>query len=123
MEIKRGEIYMICLDPVFGREMGGFKLRPAAVVSIDDLHRETQLVTVVPGTSNANRIFPNTVLVDPHAQNGLKSPTLFQCNQIRAVSNGRFTQRRIGLLSRSDIEKIESAVAFCLGLKLDFSDR
>jgi mRNA-degrading endonuclease toxin of MazEF toxin-antitoxin module len=123
MEIKRGEIYMISLDPVFGREMGGFKLRPVVVISIDDLHRQTQLVTVVPGTSNAKKIFSNTVLVKPHDRNGLEFPTLFQCNQIRAVSSGRFTQRRIGLLSRSDIESIESSIAFCIGLKLDLSDR
>jgi len=123
MDIKRGEIYMICLDPVFGREMGGFKLRPAAVISINDLHRDTQLVTVVPGTSTTNRIFQNTVLVNPHQQNGLKSPTLFQCHQIRAVASGRFTQKRIGLLSRSDIEKIESVVAFCVGLKLEITDQ
>ena len=24
-EVKRGQIYMAILDPVFGREMGGFK--------------------------------------------------------------------------------------------------
>ena len=36
--VRRGEVYMVCLDPVFGREMGGFKPRPVVVVSIDDIN-------------------------------------------------------------------------------------
>ncbi len=35
-QIQRGEVYFVHLDPVFGREVGGYKTRPVIVVSIDD---------------------------------------------------------------------------------------
>jgi mRNA-degrading endonuclease toxin of MazEF toxin-antitoxin module len=75
-DARRGEVYMVSLDPVFGREMGGFKMRPVAVVSIDDINEKTRLITVVPGTTKPAR-FPNIVGVQPSQNNGLKSETYF----------------------------------------------
>ncbi|HOX39625.1 MAG TPA: type II toxin-antitoxin system PemK/MazF family toxin [Candidatus Brocadiia bacterium] len=55
-DINRGEIYYVCLDPVFGREIGGFKLRPVVVVSINDINDDTRLAVVIPGTDAANKV-------------------------------------------------------------------
>ncbi|MFC1805881.1 type II toxin-antitoxin system PemK/MazF family toxin [Planctomycetota bacterium] len=118
--IRRGEIYLVCLDPVFGREIGGFKMRPVVVVSISDMNRITRLVTVVPGTDAEHKRsdFDNVVMVNPNGSNGLRKPTLFQCHQIRAIERGRFTQTAKGRLSRIEFEEIEKAIGFCLGLSL-----
>jgi mRNA-degrading endonuclease toxin of MazEF toxin-antitoxin module len=115
MEIRRWRICDLCLDPVFGRELGGFKSRPAVVVSIDDL-LGTRIVTVVPGTSTPPRRFlKNVVHVQPDTQNGLKVPTFFQCHQIRAVEKGRILSSA-GLLSQADRRKVEDSLRYCLGL-------
>lgn len=121
MEIRRGEVYMICLDPVFGREIGGFKMRPVVVLSINELNRNTRLVTVVPGTDAEHnpRSFQNVVLIDPDASNGLIKPTNFQCHQVRAVEQGRFTQQKKGRISTIKLQAIEKAIGFCLGLRLE----
>lgn len=130
MEIKRGEIYFVCLDPVFGREMGGFKMRPVVVVSINDINRNTRLITVVPGTDaehetrpfqNIVRVDPNkdVVKLDPNKDLGLGKATNFQCHQVRAVEQGRFTQRARGRISRDKLQQIEKAIGFCLGLNLE----
>lgn len=97
--IERGEIYFVSLDPTFGWELAGFKLRPVIVVSINSLHRPTQMVTVIPGTSvKYPRTEKNEVLVLPSDVRfkGNENPlgtevTAFQCHQIRAISQGRFT--------------------------------
>jgi mRNA-degrading endonuclease toxin of MazEF toxin-antitoxin module len=113
----RGEIYFVSLDPVFGWEIGGFKLRPVVIVSINDISNETRMATVIPGTSSRKRTsLNNVVVVQESPDNGLSVPTQFQCHQIRAIERGRFTGRAIGRLSRDDFARIEKAMAYCLGL-------
>lgn len=117
MEVQRGQIYYVYLDPVFGRELGGFKMRPVAVLSIDDINRKPLTITVVPGTSAGSKPvhFPNVVVVQPSAANGLTSATIFECHQIRALDRGRFTSRLVGNLSPRDLSLLEEAVKFNLG--------
>ncbi len=120
MQVQRGEIYWACLDPVFGREMGGFKMRPVIVVSINDLNYRTRLVTVVPGTTSARqRNLENVVTVEPDENNGLRKTGYFQCHQMRAIDQGRLIRGPTGRLAREKFEQIERAVAFSLGLSLE----
>ena len=105
MAVKQGEIYWASLDPVFGREMGGWKDRPVLVVSIEDVNDRTQLVIVVPGTKvkDGHRDHPNSVTVDPQRDlkpaRCLSIATSFQCHQIRAIAQGRLTPKPTGLIS------------------------
>jgi len=117
MQVQRGEIFSACLDPVFGREMGGFKARPVLVVSINPIAR-SRLVVVVPGTSTDRGEFSNIVAVQPSRDNGLSNITYFECHQIRAIEQARLTSRSMGKLSPEDMARIEEAMAYCLGLPL-----
>lgn len=112
--IERGEIYFVYFDPVFGREQGGYKERPAVVVSINDIHRKTRLVTVVPGTTTGSQHL-NVVRVDPDSNNGLREATFFQCHQVRAIDQGRMTRRAVGRLSKPDLARLERALWTALG--------
>jgi mRNA-degrading endonuclease toxin of MazEF toxin-antitoxin module len=113
---------MASLDPVFGRELGGFKMRPVLVPSINDLHSKTSMVTVVPGTSTPPPApFRNVVKVMPAPENGLDEITYFQCHQVRAIDRARLAPLkggRVGMLSRDDLLSIEHAVAYTLGLPI-----
>jgi mRNA-degrading endonuclease toxin of MazEF toxin-antitoxin module len=107
----------------FGYELAGFKLRPVIVVSVNTLHLQTRMITVVPGTSvTENRSFKNGVIAESGdacvygQKNPLENTTLFQCHQIRAVSHGRFTQRARGRISEKVLADIEDGLRYCLGL-------
>ena len=104
MTIERGQNYFVFLDPVFGKETGGYKTRPVVVISINDTHRKALPVTVVPGTSADSKPaqFRNVVLVQPTSENRLTAPTIFHCHQIRAIDQGRFTSVSIGRVSPQD---------------------
>src|SRR5687767_1766657 len=104
--IERGEVYFVHLDPAFGREIGGYKTRPVIVVSINDIHQQTRIVTVVPGTSTSSPPRANVIRVEPAAENGLREPTYFQCHQVRGIDQGRMTSRRIGRVSRADFNRL-----------------
>lgn len=84
----RGEIRLTDLDPVRGSEAD--KRRPAVIVSNDRANSvATRLgrgvVTVIPVTSNADRIFPFQTLL-PAGATGLRRDSKAQAEQVRSIA-------------------------------------
>jgi mRNA interferase MazF len=115
MMIRRGEVYLVNLNPVKGREQAG--LRPVLVLSADMINRLPLVVSVVVGTKGENitRDYPTNVRVSP-AESGLPMETVFLCFQLRSLDPGRFVGPPAGKISGVMMEKVESAVRRCLGL-------
>ena len=118
MPVRRGEVYLVRLDPSLGHEAGGKKIRPVAVLSINDINSKPLVVTVVPGTSARTKPvhFRNVAVVDPSPTNGLEATTVFECHQLRAIDHSRFTGGPVGALSSAELTRIESAARYSLGL-------
>ncbi len=84
----RGEIRLVDLDPVRGSEVN--KRRPAVIVSNDRANSiATRLgrgvITVVPVTSNTDRIFPFQALL-PAGATGLPQDSKAQAEQVRSLA-------------------------------------
>lgn len=84
----RGEIRLVDLDPVRGSEAN--KRRPAVIVSNDRANSvATRLgrgvVTVVPVTSNIDRVFSFQALL-PAAATGLRQDSKAQAEQVRSIA-------------------------------------
>lgn len=84
----RGEIRLVDVDPVRGSEAN--KRRPAVIVSNDRANAiATRLgrgvVTVVPVTSNIDRVFPFQALL-PAAATGLRQDSKAQAEQVRSIA-------------------------------------
>ena len=84
----RGDVHLIDLDPVRGSEAN--KRRPAVIVSNDRANATATrlrhgVVTIVPVTSNASRVFPFQALL-PAEDTGLKVDSKAQAEQIRSVA-------------------------------------
>lgn len=84
----RGEIVLVDLDPVRGSAAN--KRRPAVLVSNDRANTMAQrlgsgVVTVVPVTSNVERVFPFQVLL-PADETGLRRDSKAQAEQVRSVA-------------------------------------
>ena len=71
MPVQRGEIYLVNLNPVQGREQAG--RRPVLVLSADSINRLPLVVTVVVGTKGETvaRDYPTNVRVSVAAKPGL----------------------------------------------------
>ena len=115
MNIQRGEIYIVNLNPVEGREQAG--RRPVLVLSIDAINRLPLVVTVVVGTKgeNISRDYPTNVRVSS-AESGLPVETVLLCFQLRSLDPERFPDTPAGRVSGPTLERIENAVQYCLGL-------
>lgn len=115
--MRRGEIRVVDLDPARGSEAD--KRRPAVVVS-NDAANETAarlgrgVVTVVPITSNVERIHPFQVLL-PAAVTGLPRDGKAQAEQVRSLAVTRVGQRR-GFLPPRLLHDLDEALRLHLAL-------
>jgi mRNA interferase MazF len=87
----RGEIRLVDLDPARGAEAN--KRRPAVIVSNDAANTTAArlgrgVVTVVPVTSNVERVYPFQVLL-PAGIGGLEHDSKAQAEQVRSVATER----------------------------------
>lgn len=115
MNIQRGQIYFVNLNPVQGREQAG--QRPVLILSNNQINTLPLVITVIVGTKGANirQNYPTNVRVTPE-DSGLPIVTVFLCFQIRSLDRGRFFDQPAGELSASKMAEVETAVRYCLGL-------
>src|SRR3990167_8627856 len=111
--MKRGEIYFANLDPTVGSEIQ--KKRPVLIVSNNASNKASSLVTVIPITSNTNKVYPFEVFLDTK-NSGLSKCSKAQCQQIRTISKIRIKGNKIGLVSQETLFKINAALKLHLGL-------
>lgn len=111
--IRRGDLLLVNLDPVLGREIG--KTRPAVVVQNDigNRHSPTLIVVPVTGWSQMKAEFPFCVEIPPEA--GLPKRSLANAAQIRTVDR-RWVVEVLGHLPGASIEALDRALEISLGL-------
>ena len=82
-----GTILLADLDPVAGREQGGY--RPVLAVAGRRYAIIPDLILVVPLTTT-DRALPHHVLIRPDDENGLKRDSYAMTEQVRVLSYERF---------------------------------
>lgn len=92
---RRGEVWLVDLDPTRGHEQAG--RRPALVVSADGFNAgRAGLVLVVPFTTRARGI-PTHVPVTP-PEGGLSERSFARCEDLRSVSAERLVGGPLGVV-------------------------
>ncbi len=80
--MKRGEIWLVSLDPASGREQKG--RRPVLIVSPEAFNRVTRLPVILPITSGGN--FARTAgFAVPLTDAGTKTTGIVRCDQPRVL--------------------------------------
>jgi mRNA interferase MazF len=98
--MKRGEIYLVNLDPTIGSELS--KTRPALIISNNVGNQYSERVIVAPITSKSiEKCYPFEVFLEK-GEGGLKTQSKVLLDQIRAVDKSRLSK----LLGRLDEEKM-----------------
>lgn len=111
--MKRGDIYFAELSPTRGSEIA--KRRPVIIVSNDANNRVATTVTVVPVTSNVNKVYPFEVFL-PAGDSGLPKDSKAQAQQLRMLAKERLTGAPAGKLVKPKLEMLEQALRLHLGL-------
>lgn len=115
--MRRGEIRMVDLDPVRGAEAD--QQWPAVIVSNDGANSSAQrlsrgVITVVPVTSNIERIYPFQVLLSA-ATTGLAVDSKAQAEQVRSIAVER-VGGRVGVLTAEVQADLDEALRLHLAL-------
>ena len=111
---KRGEIWLVSLDPVVGHEMG--KKRPALVISNDRNNQFAETVTVIPITSKTEKIYPFETFLSAQETN-LPKDSKAKSNQIRTVDKKRLV-KVLSKVQEQTLREIEKAILIHLGISL-----
>jgi mRNA interferase MazF len=115
--MRRGDVYLVDLEPSRGSEAG--KLRPAVIVSNDAANRTADrtgrgVVTVVPVTSNVERVFPFQVLLSA-SECGLTRDSKAQAEQVRSVALNRL-RKHVGTVPGPTLRLLDNALRLHLDL-------
>jgi mRNA interferase MazF len=115
--MRRGDIVAVDLEPARGAEAN--KRRPAVIVSNDMANATARrlgrgVITVVPITSNTERLFPFQVFLGS-AETGLPRDSKAQAEQVRSIAIER-VHGRLGVVPQSRMVEIDEALRLHLGL-------
>ena len=110
--MKRGEIWLVNLDPTIGAEIK--KKRPAIIVNVDQLGK-LPLKIIVPLTDWKSRyeMAPWMVKILPGSTNGLTKSSAADCFQVRSVSEERLI-KKIGTVRAEQLNEISLGLGLVL---------
>lgn len=111
---RRGEIYLVSLEPVIGSEIG--KTRPALVISNDRNNEFADTITALPITSKTAKVYPFEVLISKE-ESDLPKDSKVKCNQVRTVDKRRLV-KCLSCISASRLVEVEKALLTHLGIEL-----
>ena len=109
---KRGEIWLVDLDPTVGHEIN--KTRPSVIIQNDVNNEYSKLTIIAPLTSkNIAIIYPTEVLI--LKKHGVEKDSKVLLSQIRSVDKKRLV-RRLGKVDAYTQLQVDEAIKISLGL-------
>lgn len=110
--IKRGELYYADLSPVVGSEQGG--VRPILIVQNDTGNKYSPTIIAAAVTSQLGKARLPTHIELNANEFGLVKNSVILLEQIRTLDKRRLKER-IGILSDSTMQKVNTALLISLG--------
>ena len=103
-DIEFGGLYLINFDPSVGREYRG--KRPAVIIEVNSQIKKTNLITVLPLTSNLNNKIIDDVLIRADGKNRLRSDSIIKVYNIISFDYSRFI-KKIGIIDTRTMGRIK----------------
>lgn len=112
-EVKRGDIWLVNLDPTVGHEIN--KSRPALIIQNDIGNKYSPVTIIAPITSqNIEKIYPIEVFLTKEGHN-LEKDSKVLLNQIRSIDKERLI-KKVSKVNEITLAKVNEAVKISLGL-------
>ena len=114
MELSRGDVFLVDLNPVAGTEQAG--IRPALVVQINRANAVSPHTIIIPCTTKIKEVkLPCHVRI-PAGVGGLVEDSILLCEQIRVIDKRRLI-RRTGSIGEEYLREVAVAVEAILGIE------
>jgi len=113
VEIKRGDIILVNLEPVKGSEQGG--VRPCLIIQNDKGNKYSPLTIIAPLTSKEfTKEFPTNVFV-PKKDSRLDKDSTILLNQIKTIDKYRI-MKKISSLNPFFMNQVDMAIKISLAI-------
>ncbi len=113
--MKRGEIWLINLDPTVGAEIA--KKRPALIVSADGVGKlPLRIIAPITDWKSHYQLVPWMIQLPSDGTSGLDKVSSADCFQVRSISEKRMISK-IGRVTSEQLELAEYGLSVVLGLK------
>jgi len=113
VEIKRGDIVLVNLEPVKGSEQGG--IRPCLIIQNDNGNKHSPLTIIAPFTPKEfTKEFPTNVFVSSK-ETGLDKNSTILLNQVKTIDKSRII-KRVSSLSSFLMSQVDMAIKISLAL-------
>lgn len=114
--LLRGDIYLVNLDPIVGKEIG--KARPAVIIQ-NDIGNKFSPVTIVAPISSVKEITkPLPIMISlQKGEGGLKEESYVDCGQIRTIDKEQRLITKFGSLDKTKMLEVDKAIKISLSLQ------
>lgn len=109
---RRGDIWLVDLNPVRGHEQAG--VRPALIVSVDAWNAGPAGLVVGLPLTRTHRGIPSHIPVLP-PEGGLRSPSYIKCEDVRSLARVCLIERW-GAVSAATMGQVKDWLRVLLGL-------
>ena len=113
MNIQRGDIFLINLEPVKGSEQGG--VRPCLIIQNDYGNKFSPLTIIAPITSKKFSKNYSTNVFISEDESGLDKDSTILMNQIKSIDKRRLI-KKLGSLDLFTMKKVDMTLKISLGL-------
>jgi len=116
MELFRGDIVYVNLEPKTGSETG--EKRPCLVIqnNVNNKYAPTTIIAVITSKRRLEnkKKYPTHVWINK-GEGGLTIDSIIQCEQIRTIDKSRIT-KKIGHLNDDFMQEVEEAIKIILSI-------
>ena len=113
MEVTRGDVFAVDLNPVIGTEQAG--IRPALVMQINRANAVSPHTIIIPFTTRIREVkLPSHVRI-PAGIGGLTEDSVLLCEQIRVIDKRRLIHLK-GNIGEDYLRGVAIALKVILGL-------
>lgn len=114
--LLRGDIYLVNLDPIVGKEIG--KARPAVIIQ-NDIGNKFSPVTIIAPISSVKEITkPLPIMIFlKKGEGGLTEDSYVDCGQIRTVDRDQRLITKFGAIEKSKMLEVDRALKVSLSLQ------
>lgn len=114
MEVRRGDVVVVELDPTEGTEQRG--TRPCLVVQNDTGNENAPTTIVAPFTTSfGDDTYPFEVLIQAD-EGPLREDSVALCSQLRTVSIEHRVTENLGSIPTDRLDDVDSSLKYSLGL-------
>jgi mRNA interferase MazF len=114
-QLKRGEVWLVNLNPTQGSEQAG--IRPVIIFQNDIISQFSTTTIAIPLTTNQRRASLPICMLIEQGDGGLSQDSVALCFQIRVLDKTRLI-RRLGQLSAETIAQLEEVMLVTLGYEV-----